>query len=294
MNRSTDSAILLVGLSGTGKTNFLVGLDVVLDNQTDPNGLVHSDHAVDRAYIQPLREKWQRCEELDHTSRQSPPVPHQLLVCHPATGTRTTFHVPDLAGESFASHFETRSVPHEFGTRVKDATGLILFIHCDHEADHELLGHPSFTDCDSQPSECAVQGPKALDDWTLDLASRQVKLVDLLQFMAQLRSTPLRIAVVVSAWDLVEKLGPNIVPKVPSLFVARLWPLVSQYCECNVDIFPYRVYGVSARGGGHSPEDVARLTALPLARDRIVVVDEQLRSHDLTRPVRWLLGLVGE
>lgn len=50
-----ESSILLVGLYGTGKTNFLVGLDIVLDEQTDPNGLVHSDHAVDRAYLQPLR-----------------------------------------------------------------------------------------------------------------------------------------------------------------------------------------------------------------------------------------------
>ena len=87
MSTSSESAILLVGLSGSGKTHFLVGLDVILDNQNDPNGLVHSDHADDRAYIQPLREQWLRGEELDHTSRQAPPPPHQLLVYHPALTT---------------------------------------------------------------------------------------------------------------------------------------------------------------------------------------------------------------
>jgi hypothetical protein len=78
-----ESSILLIGLYDTGKTNFLVGLDIVLDEQTDPNGLVHSDHAADRGYLQPLREQWLRGEELDHTSRQIAPPPHQLLVLHP-------------------------------------------------------------------------------------------------------------------------------------------------------------------------------------------------------------------
>jgi signal recognition particle GTPase len=68
MSTPSESGILLVGLTGTGKTNFLVALDVVLDNQVDPNGLVHSDHADDRAYLEPLRGQWLRGEELEHTS----------------------------------------------------------------------------------------------------------------------------------------------------------------------------------------------------------------------------------
>ena len=291
MSTSPESGILLVGLVGTGKTNFLVGLDVVLDNQVDPNGLVHSDHAADRAYVQPLREQWLRGEELQHTSRQAPPTPHQLLVHHPASGTHATFHIPDLAGETFDAQFVTRSLPQGFGLRMQQATGLILFLHCGHEADHDLLEHPQFMDAESTTEAPSIT-PVQASNWSIEQASKQVKLVDLLQFVAELREVPLRVAVAIAAWDLVEKAAAGLVPKDPSLFLAKQWPLLAQYLESNRDAFPFRTFGVSARGGGTSAEEIERLTKLVHARDRVIIVDGDHRSNDLTRPVRWLLGLL--
>ena len=291
MNSLPGSEILLVGLTGTGKTNFLVGLDVVLDNQVDPNGLVHSDHAADRTYLEPLRGQWLRGEHLEHTSRQVPPPPHQLLVRHPASGTHATFHIPDLAGETFDSQFVTRSLPHEFGLRLQQATGLILFLHCDHEADHDLLEHPQFMDAESIAEVSSTTGNLA-SDWLIELASKQVKIVDILQFVAELREVPLRVAVAISAWDLVEKTTGGLFPKDPSLFFAKQWPLLVQYLENNCDTFPFRIFGVSARGGGTSSDEVERLTKFVNARDRVIIVDGDHRSSDLTRPVRWLLGLL--
>lgn len=291
MNTPPESGILLVGLTGTGKTNFLVGLDVVLDNQVDPNGLVHSDHAADRAYLEPLRGQWLRGEHLDHTSRLAPPPPHQLLVRHPASGTHATFHIPDLAGETFDSQFITRSLPHEFGLRMQRATGLILFLHCDHEADHDLLEHPQFMDTESTTDASTTTSNQAAD-WSIDQTSKQVKLVDLLQFAANLREAPLRVAVAISAWDLVEKAAAGLFPKEPSLFLAKQWPLLAQYLESNRDAFRFRTFGVSARGGGTTAEETERLIKLVHARDRVIIVDGDHRSNDLTRPVRWLLGLL--
>ena len=291
MSASPESGILLVGLTGTGKTNFLVGLDVVLDNQVDPNGLVHSDHADDRAYLEPLRGQWLRGEELEHTSRLAPPPPHQLLLRHPASGTHATFHIPDLAGEAFDSQFITRSLPHEFGLRMQRARGLILFLHCCHQADHDLLEHPQFIDPEPTP-EAQSNVPVKTDDWAIEQASKQVKLVDLLQFVAELRELPLRVAVAISAWDLVEKVATGLVPKDPSLFLTKQWPLLGQFLECNRDSFPFRSFGVSARGGGTSPEEIERLTNIVHPRDRMILVDGDQRSNDLTRPVRWLLGLL--
>lgn len=294
MSTSPESGILFVGLTGTGKTNFLVGLDVVLDNQIDPDGLVHSEHADDRTYLEPLRAQWLEGLELLHTSRLGPPPPHQLLLRHRASGTTATFHNPDLAGETFDSQFITRSLPHEFGMRMQRATGLILFLHCKHQADHELLEHPQFlvAEAESETSKVEPIAPVELDDWSIEQASRQVKLVDLLQFIAELRDSPLPIAVAISAWECVEKAATGPFPKVPSHFLANLWPLLAQYLESNCDAFPFRTFGVSARGGGTSAEEIEKLIKIDQPRDRVIVVDGDHRSNDLTRPVRWLLGLI--
>lgn len=294
MSTHPESGILLVGLTGTGKTNFLVGLDVVLDNQTDTNGLVHSDHAADRTYLEPLRAKWMRGEQLAHTSRLAPPPPHQLLVRHPASGVHATFSIPDLAGETFDSQFVTRSFSHEFVLRIQRSVGMILFLHCAHEADHELLEHPQFMDAEAitKAGESPSTAPASSGDWSIEQSSKQVKLVDLLQFATELREFPLRVAVAISAWDQVENAPIGVLPKDPALFVARQWPLLTQYLESNRDKLFSRVYGVSARGGGSSAEEIARLTKLKHPRERVIVVDGNHRSNDLTRPVRWLLGLL--
>lgn len=301
MSDSPSSTLLLLGLAGTGKTNFLVALDAVLDDQSDVDGLIHAEKAEDRTYLQPLKEKWLRGEVLEHTSRQQPPPPHQLLVRHPATGTTAGLHLPDLAGETFDAHFVTRSFPQEFADRLQHAPGVLLFLHCDHNGDHAILDNPGLMEpTPVQEPHSAISVNKSVKDWQLEDAAQQVKLVDLLQFIAETKrwQGPLRIAVIISAWDLVENapnLGPHSsakIPNDPEKFFSIHWPLLDQYLLSHKDIFRFRIFGVSARGGGASEADIARLTNLDRPCDRIIVVDGALRSNDLTRPVRWLLGLL--
>jgi hypothetical protein len=301
MSNSPDSTLVLLGLTGTGKTNFLVALDVILDDQSDPDGLVHSDLADDRSYLQPLKEQWLRGEVFLRTDRQQPPPPHQLLVQHPASGTSVGFYLPDLAGETFDAQFVTRSIPLDFCDRLQQAAGLLLFVHCDHNADHTLLEHLSFIDAKPEPVESESQTVKSASEWQLEDASQQVKLVDLLQFIAEIcpRQQPLRIAVMISAWDLVvnaPQLGPRSaaeIPENPAEFLARHWPLLNQFLHSHTDTFRFRVFGVSARGGGDSKEEIVRLTTeFAYPKDRVILVDDTHRSSDITRPVRWLLGLL--
>ena len=106
------------------------------------------------------------------------------------------------------------------------------------------------------------------------------------------------IAVMLSAWELVvnaPQLGPRAaaeIPRDPVRFLSIHWPLLDQFLRSHTEIFRFRVFGVSARGGGSTPKEIARLTKLDRPSDRVLVVDGAHRSNDLTRPVRWVLGLL--
>lgn len=304
MSTTPDATIVLLGLVSTGKTNFLVALDVVLDDQTDPDGLVHHEFAANRAYLQPLKEQWLLAEEFKRTDRQQPPPPHPLIVRSPKSGAITGFHLPDLAGETFDAQFETRSFTTEFANRIQNSAGLLLFIHSGHDADHTLLESAIFMDPVPAPSPSgsasAAPAPaptvEPVKEWSLKNASRQTKLVDLLQFVSEIRTpqNPLRIAIVLSAWDLVEGApapARSELPQEPVRFLSARWPLLDQYLRSQAGAFEFRVYGVSARGGGTTTADIDRLTSMPKPVERISVLDDTHRSKDLSRPVRWLLKI---
>ena len=297
MKSQSELPILLLGLQDSGKSNFILGLDVVLADLADPDGLVHSELAEDRSYVQPLREQWLKGEELPRTSAQMEPQLHQLIVKHPASGKRVSFHIPDQAGESFSAAFVSRSFSTAFYERLRVAQGLLVFIHANDNADHELHGEALY--CEVTPTKVnpEVGNPPSALDFDPIVAAKQIKLVDLLQFVDEAREgcPALRVSVIVSAWDQVLNAPAGArsdMPLDPVLFVRKRWPLLRQFLESNSDRFVSQIYGVSARGGSGTAEDLDKMLAHTRPADRVVVVDGVHQSSDITRPVRWALGLL--
>jgi len=296
MNSSDELPILLLGLQDSGKTNFILGLDVVLSNLVDADGLVHSELAEDRSYVRPMRELWLKGEELPRTSGQMEPQLHQLIVKHPASGKRVSFHIPDQAGESFSAAFVSRSLSAAFCERLRAAEGLLVFVHACDNPEHELHGEPLYFE-PAAPEGAPKDTQNQSSDFDPDCAAKQIKLVDLLQFVDEAREgcPPLRVSVIVSAWDLVLNAPPGArseMPLDPNLFVGKRWPLLGQFLESNSERFVSRIYGVSARGGSGTAEDLDKMLAHTRPADRVVVVDGEHESSDITRPVRWVLGLL--
>jgi hypothetical protein len=97
----------------------------------------------------------------------------------------------------------------------------------------------------------------------------------------------MKLAVMVSAWDTVDK-PDNMAPKDPASFVTREWPLLDQYLRANSASYLSKVYGVSALGG--TEEELKELSRLP-PQKRARIVDGVVSGNDLTRPLRWMLSL---
>jgi hypothetical protein len=116
-------------------------------------------------------------------------------------------------------------------------------------------------------------------------AATQVQLVELLQFI-RTHSTEqaYRVAVNISAWDIVMGLDTT----APEAWLEKRLPLLHQYLVAHSDKVPFRVYGISAQGG--DLKQAEELRAKIKTADRIIVVRGKKQSHDITDPVRWVMG----
>lgn len=143
-------------------------------------------------------------------------------------------------------------------------------------------------------SEASATPTGKPSEFTPALTPRQVQIVDLLEAFSDtpLELRPKRIAVVVSAWDLV---GLDFTP---DGWLSDKMPLLDQYLRSRSDEFETRIYGVSAQGGrlpqqGQPDEgsDRQALLAMQVPSSRIRVVGHGADDHDLTHPIAWLSGL---
>ena len=95
---------------------------------------------------------------------------------------------------------------------------------------------------------------------------------------------PFKVAVIISAWDLISDLTDS-----PSQWVRERLPLLDQYLKSNSDIFSHRFYGVSAQGGDLEKDRIRLLEKLN-PTERIIVTGEDCTPHDISAPVKWIMN----
>jgi hypothetical protein len=272
--------LLIVGLPEAGKTSFIHAVDDLMQNPTIPDALRSYALAPDRSYLERDKGKYRAGTKLEHTERNLQGAPPELWFQHPGTGRKGRLFLPDVSGEVFQDQWVYRRWSKSYRADLKTISGALVFVRADTPASNqELLGAMA-----ALPSNEKTALP-----WDAKKASPQVQLVDVLQFIATKGqiSVPLKISVMISAWDTVNK-PANLQPKNPVQFLAREWPLLAQYLRANPETFVTKIYGVSALGG--TDEELKELSKLR-PQDRVQLVEDMQSSKDLTRPLRWLLDL---
>jgi hypothetical protein len=200
-----------------------------------------------------------------------------------------TLEFDDLSGETLEQAFATRYCPETFVELVKEAEGMLLFLSASRRNDDAVTILDAF-----DAEEDANQGAADPNLWDPKNAPLQVQLVDLLQCLerAPFEAKPMKVALVVSAWDLAPDGGTD-----AERWLRDRYPLLWQYLNNSEGILDLRVYGVSAQGGRLSKKkngpgpDRERLLAIVPASRRIRIVGPEVTEHDITRPLLWLAGL---
>ena len=276
---------LLVGLPASGKTTFIAALWHVIASQDVEGalGLEVLDAPVD--HLNALRGRWLRFEETSRTSISAEEIATIKIRARDGNPT-TEIVIPDLAGESIQRGLVERRWTASFAELARGSTGVLLFVHPE-----KLSESWSIADAIEIAGEersyhgASTSEESAASDWNPDAIETQVMLVDLLQLLcAHIEKERFRLAVIVSAWDLV------LSQELPIEWLAKELPLLNQFVINARWRLDFRVYGVSAQGG-QLPDDVDRLTAHTKASDRIQVILDGLPSHDITAPIRWALNV---
>ncbi len=295
-------SLLLVGLPDSGKTSFLAALWAVLEGELVEGSLKLHSVPTSSEYLTHIRSMWYRCVPPDHTPVGGLQSVELDLVSD--EGVVLSVRIPDVSGETYREQFNTRKWPRELAELAEKSDGVTLLIHPDAateplpiaEANAELakLDLPSFGAEQATEDEDEPKDEDATDEelhpesseialFSRDAVPPQVKMVDLLQTITfSFGKTP-PVAVIISAWDLVEGQGES-----PKKWLADAMPLLSQYLHCLGRSAAVRIFGVSAQGG-HYPTSANELLEVDVASRSRAVSQDGSTTGDITLPFRWLL-----
>lgn len=273
---------IVVGLQGTGKTTFLAALWYVVESGELSNSLQLDKLEGNREYINSLTEGWLSYKTLPRTTQWTPQIISMKLKEH---GQENPIEIvfPDVSGESFESQWRDRKMEKRYAEFVREANGILLFLH------PEKINKPKSIDLlnDMTGIDSNVTDVENSKPWTPEDAPTQVILVDLLQFVLSLTIFQrIKLAIIISAWDSLYSIN-----QIPSQWFEKNLPLLYQYLQANSSLFCTKIFGVSAQGGDLE-KDKIKLKQIDKPSERIKVIEEHQENHDITIPIRWLVGAI--
>lgn len=301
----TTHTLVALGLPATGKTTYLAAFwhCAFAADVDDALSLVRMDG--DSTYLNELRERWVRAEELDRTQISAQQFPRMVLRSQQEPEFSLTF--PDLSGEAVREALRSRRLPPELATVIHSATGILLFVHAEKtqvaasiprlEPD-DLLNieeraevgtgsgappGPTLGDVLAGVSpQPALSSESVAASFDADDIPTDVSLVDLLQSLVARHGSPIaRLGVVISAYDLVTD------GRTPAAWLQDELPLLWQALSYGEFVQEWAVWGVSAQGG--SLKESGKLLEADRPTSRIKVIRGDSSSNDITEPVKWAL-----
>lgn len=281
---SRGSKLLMIGLKDSGKTTYLAALWHLLESGEVADRLSVPTLQPDREYLNAIRNNWLSLKPVGRTSLRTK-VTVQMNLEDNVTGSRIEVAMPDLSGESFRLQWSTRKSLGSYGAYAATCTGAFLFVHpASFSRTHAIRPRALEESPDERENEGANIAKSA--NWTPAQSSTQVQLTDVLQLLLGLRSDEwgMRVAVIISAWDLVKA---NVSPM--GWLASRL-PLLSQFLWSNQNWLKSEVFGVSAQGGDLITDRAKLLESSHAATRCRAVQGNQLDLVSITAPLQFLLG----
>lgn len=280
-----NKKIILIGLPATGKTTFLSAFWHSAESQDLANSSIKVETLDgDMEYINKIADQWLAYSEVERT-KSSKYKEVRLKLIETKNQQKFEINIPDLSGEIFKEQWENREWTKRYYELVSECDGVLIFLHPNSVKYPDLI-----EDVNEVIGSNNEQSDINIPEWDKSQATTQVIYVELIQFLKIYLKATLKIALIVSAWDLLSKdTDSEVLNSVTPLHWLKMQlPLLYQFLESNKDLIEYKVYGISAQGGDYS-KDSEKLQKIIKPSDRIIVRDDHQTSHDITSPINWLL-----
>jgi hypothetical protein len=280
--------ILLTGLHGSGKTTFIAALWYAVNHLSDEISLsVNSLAGSNDEYLFKISIAWSRFQDVPRTNLNEEQKSIKLNLKRTRENSLVLVDIPDLSGETFRNHFDLREWSQDYDNTLDQINGLLIFI--DPLSDNntpKLIYQANELERILGQNESKEESTPA--QWQHSFVPNQVKLVEILQFIFfhKPQLLPMKVALIISAWDRVLDLGAAPTPRD---WVRLKLPLLYQFLETNSEFFQNNAFGVSAQGCDYKDEAKVNelLTKTPL--ERILIQENEIVSKDIARPIIWML-----
>ena len=289
----TARDIVLIGGPDTGKTNFIARLWVALRTGSGaltvsgtPDQIKYVEGIVRHLHKGSFAPRTDQNLEIDQGSIKIP-----LGLGEPIEEEIAELVIPDISGEIWKRAVETRELLPERMAQLEDAVGVLLFVRVLSDLNVDPL------DWVNASGLMKHQGDDAqLDDAQSDEMPTQVMLCEFLRFLelklsARTAGRKLRIAVIITAWDLLDNDRSAAGPKA---YLEKEYPLFAGRLA-DLDRFDVAVFAMSIVGGDPELDQEFRDKLLDsdfksvgfIKFDHGGTVEE---TNDFTFPVAWVIG----
>jgi Double-GTPase 1 len=295
---------VIMGLPESGKTTFLAALWHIIEAEEKQCRLKLDRFEGSLIYLNTIAEAWRTFKPVERTSHTGD-TDVTMYLLDSITGTKGIAFFPDIAGERFSDQVEVRRSRRAFIDNVEEGDGILLFVNANSKQDYlsivelndmmppepETSGGVGTDDANTALAGAAGRPqnlvPEKVPDWEPKHIPGQVRIVQMLSDLlrAPFETRTRRLAVIVSAWDLVLRSGMS-----PNQWIEGNMPLVDQFLRTNGDYFDSRVYGVSAQGIDLNDRQAVERASKSNPSERILIVDGSERGHDITAPLVWLMA----
>lgn len=277
-----STSILLVGGPDSGKSNYLARLWLALKSRR--HGLRATATPENIEYIEEISAHLLHGIFVPKTEHEDVTRDFNAQIATVDGLFSADLSVPDVYGELWQKAVKSREIPQHWLDTMQEATCAILFVR--------VHSPNNFQPLDWVATQSLLRGKKSITA-NRELPA-QVTLIELLRFiedtMSRQKGRKPKVAIVVTAWDL---LDPEERLMAPEVYLENEFPMFAGRLEdcCSLDV---KVFGCSIVGG--TLKEGSEFTEEFLASDYnergyVVLSDASgvKNIHDVTEPINWLL-----